>query len=283
MFWSSPPTTFSSTLPNARKLVKPDTWFPFDPNLLYLFKKTAKNTFWTPTCWQAGLRCGCPAEIRGFCCASALCWGGGAALCVREAAGCRGALAGDASWMVELWVGWKCVRGAGTCELKASGRDPWEGLRCACTTRAPRAWVPLTPSRSGDEGRLRKGLMEWSEWRKDGREARGCEVAVESPSLRADLQSVESRCPSAWVQKARSCRLPSAHLLHHRRKKHQHYKTWGEYQAAHVLTEESLNVPHTWFSGALQTGEGSNQPGTFLRAGAESSHRVPHLSTCHLQ
>lgn len=42
---------------------------------------------------------------------------------------------------------------------------------------------------------------------------------MESPGLRADLRSVESRCPSAWVQKARSSRLPSAHLLQHRRLK----------------------------------------------------------------
>lgn len=47
MFWSSPPTTFSPTLPNAPELVKPNTWFAFDPNLPYLLKNTDKNTLWS--------------------------------------------------------------------------------------------------------------------------------------------------------------------------------------------------------------------------------------------
>lgn len=41
--------------------------------------------------------------------------------------------------------------------------------------------------------------------------------------------------------------------------------------------------PRTGFSCAFQTGEGSDEPGALLRAGAESSHGVSHLSTGHLQ
>ena len=131
--------------------------------------------------------------------------------------------------MGELWVGWKYVREAEPYELKASGRDPLEGRCCAQTTLAPQVWVPPTPSRSEDEGRLRRGSMGWSEWMMDRREAKGCGAVAESPGLGADLRPVASHCLSLWVQIARNFRLPSVRRLFHI-KRHRQYKTPGEYK-----------------------------------------------------
>lgn len=50
-----------------------------------------------PTCWWEGPRCGCPAETRGFCCASVWCWEAGAVPCGMAGEGCREASTGDAS------------------------------------------------------------------------------------------------------------------------------------------------------------------------------------------